>query len=71
MKANWIDAKTEQPDTIRDVLIVIDGEVWIGCYSNNTGYWFKTSDDGGLGGEVDNVTHWCELPEMPSEGGGA
>ena len=53
---NWVSAAQELPDDGDIVLVTVDNETWIGALDD--GVW---RDLDGL--PMDNVTHWCELPQ--------
>jgi hypothetical protein len=62
----WVSALDELPDEGVTVLLFsqADGEpVWPGYFDEATahGYVWRSAD----GMEIENVTHWAEMPEGP------
>lgn len=70
MKPNWIKAAYETPDTTRHVLACRSGYITMAVHDWDNSVWYAIDDEGGWAGDIYDVTHWCELPELPSEGGG-
>ena len=63
---NWIATINELPDEGVTVLLFMEGEgepVWPGYFDEATahGYIWRSAD----GSEVENVTHWAEMPAGP------
>lgn len=68
MKPNWIKTAYEVPDTERHVVACTHGGImFIGSFDALQECWWPVyayNEDI----PAYNVTHWCELPELPSEG---
>lgn len=61
----WVRTEDESPDDEIIVLVALDGDepVWLAYHDSSTGGWH--SPDGMR--LCCRVTHWAELPEVPSE----
>lgn len=55
---NWIDIKDEIPEPQEQILVLISSRVASVAKFNG----FSFTDDGL---DVEDVTHWCYLPEIP------
>lgn len=67
--SNWISTKEKMPETGDAVLIVVNGYVDCGMYSEGYGRWYEINYDR-YGDEIEicyDVTHWQPLPEPPKE----
>ena len=65
-RINWIATINDLPDEGVTVLLFTEGEgepVWPGYFDEATahGYIWRSAD----GAEIENVTHWAEMPAGP------
>ena len=70
---NWISTKKVLPIEDKQVLLLVNQEAIEGCYNKDRKYddWnFVTMHVHGCGccsSGGDEVTHWMELPKLPSK----